>query len=351
MLLDAKSVVWRTLFSWWRRSDQPVSNGLSVVIPAPEDLPFLLRLQLENFACIDTAACHQILVVGDGCGSDGGAAIRGLARKASLDDPRVTFVEQTWRDRLVLPLIRRDGSGVHWLMFVRSLGRASGAFALMHDADAFFLGRDALQRQYKECVERELYALGMTARSDAFFAQIGYQIPATWELMISTKWIRSRSPYWMKGRTYPTPHGQHTFDTVLYPEYLDYSSGRIALSDMSAEIAHFTATIVEYRRYCNTSGPFADYLFRILLLSILEEVCPAGGIRVTPTVDSLYSGLHDGSCHVHYKDDRATQGYAVFRGHMAVLERALVMQGDRATQMRSLLQPFDRHFGYTCTGD
>ena len=332
------------MYSWWPRSDRPASDGLTVIIPAPEDLPFLLRLQLENFACIDTTVCHQILVVGDGCGSDGGAAIRRLVQQESLHDRRLAFVDFTWRDRLLLPIVRRDGSSVHWLMFVRSLGKANRAFALMHDADAFFLGHDALVKQHTKCSEGGLYALGMTARSDSFFAIIGYEIPATWELMISTSWIRSRSPYWIKGRRYKTPHGEHTFDTVLYPEYLDYPSGRIGLSDMSAEIAHFSATIVEYRRYCKTTGPFADYLFRILLLSILEELCPNDGCRVTPSVESLYSGLHDSSRRVHYRDDRATKGYAVFRNQMAVLEGALVMRGDRAKQLRSLLQPFDRHF-------
>ena len=84
-----------------------------------------------------------------------------------------------------------------------------------------------LERQYRECRDRGMDTLGVTARWDPFFDEVGYRSPATWELMYSTRWARAtarRRPQGAAGAT--RPRGRHEFDTMLYPEYLDYASGQ-----------------------------------------------------------------------------------------------------------------------------
>ena len=45
----------------------------------------------------------------------------------------------------------------------------------------------------------------------------------------SSRKARRRSPLDLKGRRRDTPQGPHEFDTMLYPQYLDYPTGKVGI--------------------------------------------------------------------------------------------------------------------------
>jgi hypothetical protein len=344
MKMNPKYLVLKALFSRWRRPGR-FEEGYTILLPSPMDMPFLLRYSLEGLRRIDTTHCRQILVVPDGWGDDGGRALREVVD--ACDDPRVELLEIGTIDRLVIRTSRPPGgSATHWMMVVMGTERARCEHAFLHDADAFFLEDEGLERQYLQCRDRGMYTLGVTARWDPFFTQIGYTIPGTWELMYSTRWARSHSPLAHKGLRWPTPHGENEFDSMLYPQYLDHGTGKVGVMDPPPRLVHFNGTIGTYRYFRDHAGQQAvDELFRLLLLALLEEHLPGGdGARVVPTVEELARGLDDPSAPVIYNSEVATLEYPTFRKMLDELCDSPVFRGPRADRIRQQVRPFDDHF-------
>jgi hypothetical protein len=344
MSYSPKHLILRALFARWY-SACPFDDGYTVLLPSPMDMPFLLRFGLEGLSGVDTTNCRQILVLPDGWGDDDGAALRRVVEE--FNDPRVEFVGLTALDKFLTRRMKRnDGAGTHWMMAVRGTKRARCSYAFLHDSDAFFLASDSLERQYLECRDRGMYTLGVTARWDPFFVEGGYTIPGTWELMYSTRWARSHSPYAHKGLKWATARGVHEFDSMLYPQYLDFPSGKVGVMDPPPPIAHFNGTIVTYRNFRERGGrSVVDEYFRILLLAVLEDLMPAAdGRRELPTVDELRRGLTDPGAPVGYGSDVAAYQYPIFRATLDELCGAPVFRGRRAERVRGLVRPFDEHF-------
>ncbi|CAN5904458.1 hypothetical protein BH23PLA1_BH23PLA1_00110 [soil metagenome] len=344
MIRNPKQLALRALFGRWRRPC-PFVEGYTVLLPSPMDMPFLLRYALEGLARIDTTHCKQILVVPDGWGDDRGAALRQVVRES--DDPRVELVELRPIDTFIIRRMRPPGcADTHWMLVVNGTTFTRCEHAFLHDADAFFLEDDGLERQYRECRDREMYTLGVTARCDPYFESKGFQIPGTWELMYSTRWARNRGPYALKGGLRPTPDGPQEFDSMLHAQYLDYPTGRVGVMERPPRLVHFNGTIFTYRIFRDRAGQtVVDELFRVLLLALLEDQIPAAdGRRVVPTVEELARGLNDPSASVSYGSDRATREYPTFRGMIDELCEAPIFLGERGDRLRESLRPFDDHF-------
>jgi hypothetical protein len=345
-----KGLVLRALFSKWPRPCL-LEDGYTILLPSPMDMPFLLRCALEGLAQIDTKNCRQILIVPDGWGDDRGEALRRVITE--FDDPRIALVDLTRFDTLIVRLMGKTGSAPHWKAIVAGTARARGEYIFLHDADAFFIEPDAVEREYRECRERGLYTLGVTARWDPFFEKAGYAIPGTWEMMYSTRWARSRTPLSLKGRWQDSPHGAYEFDTMLYPQFLDFPTGRIGIMEPPPRFVHFHGTIVTYRIYTDRLGTSVkDEMFRILLLAMLEDLLPApNGVRLTPAVDTLVRGLEDSSAPVTYNSKNAPREYRIFRGLLEDLCAVPIFQGARAERLRELIRPFDEHFASDAAPD
>jgi hypothetical protein len=349
MRIDPKGLLMKAFYSRWRKSS-PFEEGYTVVLPSPMDMPFLLRYALEGLSRVNTENCKQILVVPDGWGDDHGKALARVI--AAFDDPRIELVAIRPIDAGILRLMgRTNGAGTHWMAAINGTTQARCAHVFLHDSDAFFLEGDGLERHYRECRDREMYTLGVTARWDPIFTEIGYAIPGTWELMYSNRWARSHSPYTLKGGRRPTPHGMGEFDSMLYAQYLDYPSGKIGVMADPLHLVHFNGTIVTYRAFRDRGAPVIDELFRLLLLSLLEEQWPAqDGSRVVPSVDELARGLDDPTAPVTYHSEGAASEYPTFRRMLGELCEAPIFQGARADRIRERIRPFDAHFG-TRTAD
>ena len=341
--IDAKTLFLKALYGRWGRCPS-LEEGYTILLPMPSDMPFLLSYALEGLKHLDLAHCRQVLVVGDGMAADGGASLRAIV--AGCGDPRVEMVRSGSVDRFVVTKLRGVGSSLHWLAIVQGTREARCETIFLHDSDAFFRTNDGIERQYREFLDRSLFTLGVTARWDALFREAGYQIPGTWEMMYGTRWARLHPPFSHKGRRETTPHGVHEFDTMLYPQYLDYRSGKVGVMADPPRLVHFNGTIVTYRAYQERQGrPVVDELFRLLLLAILENLLPPShGKRVVPTVAELARGLTDPSAPVTYGTAAAAREFVTFRRLLDEMCDAPVMAGDRARRVREMIRPFDDHF-------
>jgi hypothetical protein len=342
MAISLKQLGVAALFSRWGRRC-PSEDGYTIILPSPMDMPFLLRYALEGLGQIDTGRCKQIVVVPDGCVNDRGDALDRVIRE--FDDPRIDLIRPTALDYFLFRSMKPvGGAATHWMMAVIGTDHARCAHAFLHDADAFFLEADGLERQYSECLDRGMATLGVTARLDPFFADVGYEIPGTWELMFSTRWARRRSPYVLKNGWYRTPRGPFEFDSMLYRQYMDYPSGKVGVMSPSPRLVHFSGSIGTYRYYRMGRGK-VDELFRLLLLAMLEDLIPSDdGTRTLPDVGEMTRGLTDPGAPVTYDSPVAVREYPIFRAMIDDLCDSPLFRGSRADRVRTLLQPFDDHF-------
>jgi hypothetical protein len=348
MRLEPKALLLRLLFGRWQPR-RTFEEGYSIILAMPMDMPFLLRYALEGIATLDTTHCRQIIVIPDGWGSDGGKGMREVV--AASADPRVELVELSPTARFFIHKMGKSvgtaANSCHWAMIVQGLAATRCEYGFLHDADAFFVDADAIERQYRECRDKKMSTLGVTARWDPFFLDRGYAIPATWELMVSTRWARTYNPVDFKGRWRDSPDGRYEFDNALFPEYMDYATGKIGLIEPPPRIVHFNGAITTYRifRY-EPHRPVVDEVFRLLLLSLLEELIPAGNGEepAVPRVADLARGLDDPSAAVSYDSDTAAREYPTFRAQVEEMCQAPIFQGPRADKIRELIAPFDHYF-------
>jgi hypothetical protein len=343
---DLKGMLLRALFGRWRGG--PVEDSYSILLPMPMDMPFLLRYALEGLRNLDTSSCKQVLVIPDGWGDDEGRGLRRIVE--SSDDPRVELVDLRPSARVFIHRMKKSVLGAanscHWAMIFEGIDHSRCAYSFLHDADAFVIDADGLERQYRECRDREMFTLGVQARWDPFFEKLGYTIPGTWELMFSNRWARRRDPTSLKGRRRSSPHGENVFDNMLYPQYLDFPTGKVGVMDAPPRFVHFSGAVTTYRyfRY-QPSRTVVDEFFRLLALSLLEALLPdADGGRALPTVEELARGLTDPDAPVTYRSDVADHEYPIFRGLIDDLCESPLMRGDRAETIQRALRPFDEHF-------
>ncbi len=347
--INPKNLVLDSLFGRWRTAET-LADGYSILLPMPMDMPFLLWFALESLRDMDTTHCNQFVVVPDGWGSDSGRAIERVVR--SFDDPRVMLSRIPRKVHFFIHKVQRPRSHgnaanwLHWAMIIEGTNCATSKYAFLHDADAFFVDPDGLERQYAECRDRGMITLGVENRADSFFSTNGYAIPGTWEMMYSVPWARSRSPLALKGRWQDTPHGRHEFDTMLHGQYLDYASGKVGAMVPPPRLVHFHGTIITYRAYIDPKNRLvADDVFRLLLLSMLEELVPDGiGTRILPTPSELARGLDEPTAPVRYDSPRAAREFPGFRRQIDELLKAPVFAGERAARIQDYLRPFDDYF-------
>jgi hypothetical protein len=335
-----------------------LEDGYTIFLVIPADMPFLLRFALEGIRHLQLPNCKQILVISDGSASD--RTLRNIV--AEHGDQRLRYVPLKPIDKILLNIPRSDGSGNfrHFTSILRGILATTTEAIYLHDADAFWLEEGGVESQYREFREREMYTLGVTARKE--FREQGLAIAATWELILSNSWVRTRLPAEMKSGWYPLPNGQWKwFDTLLYDEYMDYSSGRIGVMLNPPKLLHFYGTVIQYRRWQRNgrSKPTEDKTFVLLLLSILAEAIPEGRQdSLLPHPHQLACGLSDASAPITYLDQAAPTKYAEFRNNIDVLCSGPAFSNDVTRRIYDLLAPFDEHFRklndgarFSCTAD
>jgi hypothetical protein len=194
----------------------------------------------------------------------------------------------------------------------------------------------------------EQSSLKLVMRIDPMFKERGYDIPGTWECMVSNSWVRRRAPAEIRGGWHLLPGNEWGwFDNLLFGQYMDYDSGKIGVMANPPKFVHFYATITEYRRWqrARRSQATEDNLFCLLLLSILAEVIPGARSEVPlPRPHELARGLRDPSATITYLSDSAPKRYPGFRRGIEALCSCPIVSNDLVRRIRDSVAPFDEHF-------
>jgi len=340
---ELKRFVLGLVYPGWRRKTV-ADDGYTFIMPAPMDMPFLCYLALAGLRQVDLRDCREILVVADGWqGADTSSLAAAVAAAGVIAAP-VRLVPVPTRQRVALNVFKHHAGLAHWTQIVEAIDEAETDLIFLHDSDAFFTDGTLLQSSYEHCRAQGLQTLGVTARWDPAFTSIGMKLPGTWELMFSSRWARNWHPVDHKSGLRTTERGRINFDTMLYPQYCDYAGGRIGVRETDSFL-HLSGTIVTYRAYREFHDrQVGDELFRLLFLSLLNEVCPSfPGDAGLPSVSELARGLDDPGRRVHYRFPGVAAKYREFRAFVAKLMDAPVFAVSR-NAMATMIRPFDEHF-------
>lgn len=331
----------------WPRS-RSLEDGYAILLAVPGEMPFLARLALEGLRYLDTENCKQILVMPDAWGTLGEPAFHRVLTQ--FDDPRIALAPPRPIDYALVRALRFNAADTYWLSLVNGMVGTRCAFAFLHDSDAFLIERGGIERQYRECRDRDLYTLGVAYRHDKCLLDIGYRVPATWELMYSVAWALRHRAFAAKAARRATSHGEMQFDAMIQPQYRDYASGKIGLMEKPPEFLHFGGLTTTYRiwrrwQHKRTGRQVVDQWLRLLVLALFEELIPdPDGHRALPKVEELARGLNDPTAPVTYATVECAHCYPEFRARMASICELPIFQGDRAARLEKLLQPFDEYY-------
>lgn len=334
----------RVIYGAW--PERELTDGYTILLPIPADMPFLLQLALEGFRHLNKTSCRGAIVISDGAASDD--ELRTIVR--DFGDDSVRYVAINALDRLLVNLPRSDGSANfrHFTQILRGIEVATSTAIYLHDADAFWLEPDGVEQQYREFRDRSMYTLGVTPRRDPMFLEKGYEIPGTWELMFSNPWVRTRNREAIKGGWYPLPNGEwRWFDTLLADQYINYPSGKFGVMAKPPNLVHFYATITDYRQWLRSRHQrgVVDRSFNLLFLSMLSQGMSSPSAEISlPVPAELARGLIDETAPITYVGVVRKQ-YAGFRENLHALLTGPI-SARVADSLRSAILPFDKHYSW-----
>ena len=338
------------LFPLWGRKTVS-QDGYTIVVPTPSDMPFLLKAFFRAVLHTDLTHCQAILVVPDGRCSDM-ASLHGVMDECRTLPTPVRLLPLTRLQRFAANHWPSKDGGAnirHWLTIIRGVGAAHTTHVILHDIDAFWHTADTFETLYDECRQLNCDALGLSARWDQCFTDRNIKMPGTWELTFRTEWATRFRASDHKGGMRSEKHASDmSFDTMLWPQFHSYDTGRIRISQTPPRITHFNGTITTFRVFELPMGQgIVDELFRVLLLSVIETAVNQGACnRLTPGLESLERGLTNLDARVRFDSETNRRGYAEFRNMVDQMIESPAFCGNPGHSINLQLRQFDEHFGY-----
>lgn len=331
---------WRARLANWPPCP-PLSEGYTLLLPVPGDLPVFLELALAVCAEQSSKYRHRTLVLPDRWTTE----IKGVVERArsSWEGP-IEVVPFPVPERWALPYLR-SGSRNHGLQLITGVAASTTSHVILHDADLFVLGRDLFDAQYQDCRDRGLACLGVSPVWDLWYAEHGRQLAATWELCAETAWLRAWPPSDHIGHDGVLWEQKHTFDTTLYPQALSEAS-RIGVNEVPGEFVHFNYVISTYRKWQRRRGEIFDDRFLVLLIRVFVDLFAADpGSYHLPSADELARGLGaPPAVPVTYPDRvEGSKAYMSFRMQLSEALSGPWGQG-RRQRLDSVLAPFDDYY-------
>ena len=332
----------RRLGRWPRAKD--TTEGYSLLLPVPGDLPAFLRLALA--VCSHQEAKHRVetLVIPDRLT----LPVRQVVSAAKRQwQGTLEMLPLPAPERWVLPRLQNPARN-HALQLLTGVAHSKASHILLHDADLFLLQRDFLDQQFVSCHERELACLGVSPAWDKWLERHGRRLVATWELCAKVDWMRAFAPYLHMGHENTLFGEKHTFDTTLYTQALTHP-GLIEVS-RAVDFAHLGYVISHYRHFVKGRvGWHIDNRFLLLFVRLLADLYDPERSQSyqVPDCTELAAGLSQKAPRVKYPSAR--EGRAAYKEFRCLLARAL--SGPWATDFQRsklavLLEPFDHFYDF-----
>ena len=334
---------WRArLGRWPALARRRASEGYTVLVPVPGDLPVFLRMALAVVKHQQARHRVETLVIPDAVTS----AVRRIVKEAGDNWPGPLRLQAfPVPERWALPRLNNPGRN-HALQLITGTAHSRASHIVLHDADLFLMEPDILDRQFLACEQRGLACLGVSPVWDPWFAEHHKQLAATWELCARVDWLTSFVPALHMAHENELFGERHLFDTTLYPQAIT-DPGLIGVQP-TADIVHFNYVISHYRHFLrNTVAGFPDNRFLLLFVRTLVDVFdePSSSRYRLPSLAELGSYLDRTDAAVAFPSaPEGGEKYCHFRER---LERILSGPWAEAGQCRSALdqlKPFDEYY-------
>lgn len=338
-----KADFWRWFYRRWDEAVVEPTNGYTVLLPVPGDLPVFLKIALEVCTTQDPEHLYEILVIPDKSIQGFSELLEKWIRNYSISPTRLInlkFPEQ------LITRYQNDPNSNHFLQIIRGTNQVKTTHALLHDADLFITEPSFMKTHYEVCTKSNLACLGVSPVWDSWYEEQGIDhLVATWELMFETAWVRSFQPWKHRGHNDIIIGKQHTFDTTLWPQ-CQTSPERISRHQKEWGFIHFNYVISTYRWFQRSKSSFEDIHFRLLLIRLLINAYDRSGWSYkVPLLDELKKGITDKSNRVTYLSEQTQQNYSEFRSKLGKLIESGLIDDEKSSILSDGVQPFDRAFG------
>ena len=344
----AKTAMRTSLYGRWPRPGS-LTDGYSVVLPLPGDLPVFLELALAGLARQNPAGRVETLVVPDRLTPEFVATYKRAT--AHFDWGPVRLLEIGRRGQALQrtkngPWTKASSHLNHFLQIYHGAAGARTTHVILHDADLVLTDARFLAERFALCSERRLACLGVERRFDDWYEANGLgPVLATWELMFDLRWLRSFPPWQISGQSHLIGDVEKKFDTLDYVQTRTPAEKR-GLQEMPSGYVHFNWAITHYRLFQESgSGAFTDGHFLILLMRLLSDAFgQADGSQHLPTVEQLVRGISDRTARVNYCGSGLDATYAGFRRQIERVIESDAVEPAQAENIERALRPFDAAF-------
>jgi hypothetical protein len=343
----AKERAWRTLYRRWPAAPD-LTDGYTLLVPVPGDLPVFLRLALETHARQAPDGRVETIVIPDRVTPGLLREFEDCRSRVGLDPLRLVEIGRAGRT-----MSRLSGSPAnnYFLQIHHGLSETTTRHALLHDADLFLLDPEFSARHYRRCADRGLACLGVAGPYDGWLAENGYgHVVATGEMMVDVAWARSFRP-WQHRSHFDKLNGQRRgFDVTVFTQAKS-PPDRFEIEQEDHSLEHFNWAIGVYRTF-QRERKYEDDRFLILLLRLLVDALEPRGPRGAggsttelPSTAELARGITDPSQPVTYRTALTREQYPEFRRKIRRVLASPLIDDGAAEAIERALAPFDSAFG------
>jgi hypothetical protein len=250
-------------YSRWSDSNRKLSDGYTILLATPSDLPLFLNLALEIIKNQDLTDLKEILIIPDWPSTLFEEFYRHIA-KDYINLP-VRFISLRRRDQLAWTLTKSITTR-HFTQLVRGIDETTTEYAIIHDSDLFLPPGDFLRTRYETCRNHGLVVFGVEPwrreEPDSFVV--------TWEMVFSVKWAKSFPPFMHRGQVKVIEGHRYDFDTTLLPQYLT-DAQLIDWNSRHGDFFHFRYTIAAYRKFVNGQPLPPNFGLKLFLIRTLID--------------------------------------------------------------------------------
>jgi hypothetical protein len=334
-----KTLTWMVAFPRWPRP-RDLDGGYTLLLPVPADLPVFLHLALANAQFQHPERRLETIVVPD---MPSPAFRERFARAAErYDVGPLRLVEPGRRARVVRRLANAPAAN-YFLQIHAGVCAAGTTHALLHDADLFIEDHGFMGRHHRLAVESGAGCLGVSPVWDDWMREHGFgHVVATWELMLDVRWMRSFAPWKHRPHAAHLAGEWHVFDVTLYPQAVS-EPACCQINDAAESFEHFNWVIGVYRYYQQSTGPYEDYRFLLLLIRLLSDAY-ASPLADIPAVATLAAGITDPGLRVTYVDPATRDRYPAFRAKLERIMKGPLLEPAAVETIERAVEPFDRAF-------
>jgi hypothetical protein len=287
LVQDFRQKLIKYAYNRWSNNDCELSDGYTILLPIPSDLPVFLSLAIEIIKKQDLTGAKELLIIPDWPSASFEKFCKDIAKQCSSLPMR--YVSLGMRDQLAWTLSKGITTR-HFTQLVRGIEETCTKYAFIQDSDAFLQISDFIKTQYETCYNRGLAVYGVESRRSMAREDRDIFV-STWEMMFSIAWVKSFPPFMHKGQYSFVNSSRQEFDTMLLPQYLT-DKKLIDYTPRNGDFFHFRFVIATYRNFLNKRQLQPNYGLKLFLIRTLIDVFDISGwnYQNVPTHNEFLEG-------------------------------------------------------------